>query len=234
MSALILFFILVHPQDLPVLANRFIIFQPDTKQVELAGSFTGWQRIPMVQIGNSGYWELKLPVSEGEHRFAYFLDNDRRIADPTILKKEADDLGYPVLLKAAAGGGGKGMRAVQTEADFDQALDAAKREAMSSFDDDIMLVEKLVLQPRHVEIQVFCDSHQNAVYLFERDCSVQRRHQKVIEEAPAPGSLLSTRQTFFPASTNDNAQHKPIAPAPTMTTSNAVLSSMLNWPRQSC
>ena len=114
--------------------------------------------------------------------------------DPKTLKKEADDLGYPVLLKAAAGGGGKGMRAVQTEADFDQALDAAKREAMSSFDDDIMLVEKLVLQPRHVEIQVFCDSHQNAVYLFERDCSLQRRHQKVIEEAPAPGMTEKLRQ----------------------------------------
>ena len=114
--------------------------------------------------------------------------------EPKTLKKEADNLGYPVLLKAAAGGGGKGMRTVQTEADFDQALDAAKREAMSSFDDDIMLVEKLVLQPRHVEIQVFCDSHQNAVYLFERDCSLQRRHQKVIEEAPAPGMTEKLRQ----------------------------------------
>jgi 3-methylcrotonyl-CoA carboxylase alpha subunit len=114
--------------------------------------------------------------------------------DPKTLKKEADSLGYPVLLKAAAGGGGKGMRAVQTEADFDQALEAAKREAISSFDDDIMLVEKLVLQPRHVEIQVFCDSHQNAVYLFERDCSLQRRHQKVIEEAPAPGMTEKLRQ----------------------------------------
>ena len=114
--------------------------------------------------------------------------------EPKTLKKEADNLGYPVLLKAAAGGGGKGMRTVQTEADFDQALDAAKREAMSSFDDDIMLVEKLVLQPRHVEIQVFCDSHQNVVYLFERDCSLQRRHQKVIEEAPAPGMTEKLRQ----------------------------------------
>ncbi len=92
-TALILFFILFQPQDLPVPANRFIIFQPDTKQVELAGTFTDWQRIPMVQIGHTGYWELKLPVSEGEHRFAYILDNDRRIADPTILNKEADDFG---------------------------------------------------------------------------------------------------------------------------------------------
>lgn len=104
-----------------------------------------------------------------------------------IIKQAADDMGYPVLLKAAAGGGGKGMRQVWSEAEFDDALAAAKREAMSSFGDDTMLVEKYLTQPRHVEIQVFCDSHGNGVYLFERDCSLQRRHQKVIEEAPAPG-----------------------------------------------
>jgi len=102
-----------------------------------------------------------------------------------IIKKAADDMGYPVLLKATAGGGGKGMRQVWSEAEFDEGLAAAKREAISSFGDDTMLVEKYLTQPRHVEIQVFCDNHQNAVYLFERDCSVQRRHQKVIEEAPA-------------------------------------------------
>jgi len=102
-----------------------------------------------------------------------------------IIKKAADDMGYPVLLKATAGGGGKGMRQVWNESEFDEGLAAAKREAMSSFGDDTMLVEKYLTQPRHVEIQVFCDNHQNAVYLFERDCSVQRRHQKVIEEAPA-------------------------------------------------
>ncbi|MBL4823213.1 MAG: acetyl/propionyl/methylcrotonyl-CoA carboxylase subunit alpha [Colwellia sp.] len=102
-----------------------------------------------------------------------------------IIKKAADDMGYPVLLKATAGGGGKGMRQVWSEDEFDEGLAAAKREAMSSFGDDTMLVEKYLTQPRHVEIQVFCDNHQNAVYLFERDCSVQRRHQKVIEEAPA-------------------------------------------------
>ncbi|NMP33442.1 acetyl/propionyl/methylcrotonyl-CoA carboxylase subunit alpha [Thalassotalea sp. M1531] len=104
-----------------------------------------------------------------------------------ILKQTADDMGYPVLLKAAAGGGGKGMRQVWSAEEFSEGLAAAKREAMSSFGDDIMLVEKYLTQPRHVEIQVFCDNHENAVYLFERDCSVQRRHQKVIEEAPAPG-----------------------------------------------
>ena len=106
---------------------------------------------------------------------------------PALIKQAANKMGYPVLLKAAAGGGGKGMRAVYAEAEFDEALDAAKREALNSFNDDIMLVEKYLLHPRHVEIQVFCDSYGNAVYLFERDCSVQRRHQKVIEEAPAPG-----------------------------------------------
>jgi 3-methylcrotonyl-CoA carboxylase alpha subunit len=111
-----------------------------------------------------------------------------------FLKSEAEKIGYPVLLKAAAGGGGKGMRAVHCAEEFEQALIAAKREALSSFNDDLMLVEKYLLKPRHVEIQVFCDSHQNAVYLFERDCSVQRRHQKVIEEAPAPGMTLELRQ----------------------------------------
>ena len=114
--------------------------------------------------------------------------------NPALLKSEADKMGYPVLLKAAAGGGGKGMRAVHSAEEFEQALSAAKREALSSFNDDVMLVEKYLLKPRHVEIQVFCDSHQNAVYLFERDCSVQRRHQKVIEEAPAPGMTLELRQ----------------------------------------
>ncbi|NQY63602.1 MAG: acetyl/propionyl/methylcrotonyl-CoA carboxylase subunit alpha [Alteromonadaceae bacterium] len=102
-----------------------------------------------------------------------------------ILKKAADDMGYPVLLKATAGGGGKGMRQVWNGSEFSEGLAAAKREAKSSFGDDTMLVEKYLTQPRHVEIQVFCDNHGHAVFLFERDCSVQRRHQKVIEEAPA-------------------------------------------------
>ena len=104
-----------------------------------------------------------------------------------VLKKAADDMGYPVLLKATAGGGGKGMRQVWSADKFSEELQAAKRESLSSFGDETMLVEKYLTQPRHVEIQVFCDNHDNAVYLFERDCSVQRRHQKVIEEAPAPG-----------------------------------------------
>lgn len=106
--------------------------------------------------------------------------------NPDLLAAEADKIGYPVLIKASAGGGGKGMRAVEKPADFKDALVSCKREAASSFGDDHCLIEKLIVKPRHVEIQVFADSHGNAVYLFERDCSLQRRHQKVIEEAPAP------------------------------------------------
>ena len=113
--------------------------------------------------------------------------------DPAVIKKSADEMGYPVLLKAVAGGGGKGMRQVWKEDEFQQALKDAKREAMASFANDDMLVEKYLTQPRHVEVQVFCDQHGNGVYLFERDCSVQRRHQKIIEEAPAPNMTEALR-----------------------------------------
>jgi 3-methylcrotonyl-CoA carboxylase alpha subunit len=116
------------------------------------------------------------------------------IQDESFLLEQANKMGYPVLLKAAAGGGGKGMRQVWAEKDFYEALQAAKREAMNSFGDNIMLIEKYLTEPRHVEIQVFCDNHGNGVYLFERDCSVQRRHQKIIEEAPAPGISQEIRQ----------------------------------------
>ena len=114
--------------------------------------------------------------------------------DPALLKREADRIGYPVLIKASAGGGGKGMRAVEKSEDFDAALESCKREAINSFGDDAVLVEKYAQRPRHIEIQVFGDSHGNYVYLFERDCSVQRRHQKVLEEAPAPGLSQAMRQ----------------------------------------
>ncbi len=107
--------------------------------------------------------------------------------EPDFLAAEASAIGYPVLIKAVAGGGGKGMRRVAGPADFADALASAQREAQNAFGDPRVLVEKYVLSPRHVEIQVFCDAHGNAVHLFERDCSLQRRHQKVIEEAPAPG-----------------------------------------------
>ncbi len=116
--------------------------------------------------------------------------------NPELLKKSADEMGYPVLLKAVAGGGGKGMRQVWSEDEFDNALKQAKGEAMASFGDDKMLVEKYLTQPRHVEVQVFCDAHGNGVYLFERDCSVQRRHQKIIEEAPAPDLPESIRKAM--------------------------------------
>ncbi|MGL6111430.1 MAG: acetyl-CoA carboxylase biotin carboxylase subunit, partial [Rubrivivax sp.] len=107
--------------------------------------------------------------------------------DPLLLAREAARIGYPVLIKASAGGGGRGMRRVERSEDFAAALASCQREAKSAFGDDHVLVERYVTRPRHIEIQVFCDAHGNAVYLFERDCSVQRRHQKVLEEAPAPG-----------------------------------------------
>ena len=107
--------------------------------------------------------------------------------DTALLQAEADRIGYPVLIKASAGGGGKGMRAVDKAEDFLAALASCQREAKNSFGDEAVLVEKYVQRPRHIEIQVFGDTHGNYVYLFERDCSVQRRHQKVLEEAPAPG-----------------------------------------------
>ena len=114
--------------------------------------------------------------------------------DPVMLKHEADRIGYPVLIKASAGGGGKGMRAVEKSEDFAAALASCKREAINSFGNDTVLVEKYAQRPRHIEIQVFGDMHGNYVYLFERDCSVQRRHQKVLEEAPAPGLSPEMRQ----------------------------------------
>ena len=107
--------------------------------------------------------------------------------EPSFLQTESNRIGYPVLIKASAGGGGKGMRIVEKEADFSTALVSCKREAINSFGDDAVLIEKYVQRPRHIEIQVFGDAHGNYVYLFERDCSVQRRHQKILEEAPAPG-----------------------------------------------
>ena len=107
--------------------------------------------------------------------------------DAEMLKREADRIGYPVLIKASAGGGGKGMRIVLRPEEFDASLASCKREAINSFGDDAVLIERYLTRPRHIEIQVFGDSHGNCVYLFERDCSVQRRHQKVLEEAPAPG-----------------------------------------------
>ncbi|HEV2747454.1 MAG TPA: acetyl/propionyl/methylcrotonyl-CoA carboxylase subunit alpha [Allosphingosinicella sp.] len=113
--------------------------------------------------------------------------------DPGRLQKEADAIGYPVLIKAVAGGGGKGMRKVNAAGEFQDMLASCKREAAAAFGDDKVLIEKYIERPRHIEVQVFGDTHGNAVHLFERDCSLQRRHQKVIEEAPAPGMDEATR-----------------------------------------
>jgi 3-methylcrotonyl-CoA carboxylase alpha subunit len=116
--------------------------------------------------------------------------------DPQRLAREAAAIGYPVLIKASAGGGGKGMKIVERAADFAAALASAQREAKAGFGDDRVLIEKYLSAPRHIEIQVFADTHSNAVYLFERDCSVQRRHQKVLEEAPAPAMKPEHRRAM--------------------------------------
>ena len=116
--------------------------------------------------------------------------------DPELLAREAAKIGYPVLIKAVAGGGGKGMKIVERKGDFAAALASARREAKSGFGDDRVLIEKYLAAPRHIEIQVFADTHGNAVYLFERDCSVQRRHQKVLEEAPAPRMKTEHRRAM--------------------------------------
>ena len=119
--------------------------------------------------------------------------------DPDFLAGEADKIGYPVLIKARAGGGGKGMRLVEKPADFAAALEGAEREGKSSFGDGAVLIEKYVTAPRHIEVQVFGDAHGNVVHLYERDCSLQRRHQKVIEEAPAPGMPAEVRAAMTEA-----------------------------------
>src|SRR5438094_5038125 len=114
--------------------------------------------------------------------------------DPALLEKEANRIGYPVLIKPSAGGGGKGMRVVEEKSAFRSSLEAAKREAKSSFGDERVLIERYLQRPRHIEVQVFGDARGNAVHLFERDCSVQRRHQQVLEEAPPPGMTPQRRR----------------------------------------
>lgn len=123
------------------------------------------------------------------------------LQDPKFLKEKAYQVGYPVLIKAVAGGGGKGMRRVDKHAEFDAALEGAAREAQSAFGDARVLIEKYVTAPRHIEMQVFADSHGNVIHLNERDCSLQRRHQKVIEEAPAPGMTAEIRDAMGRAAT---------------------------------
>lgn len=134
--------------------------------------------------------KTKVPLTPGYH-------GSNQTEDQLLL--EAKKITFPVLLKAANGGGGKGMRAVYTEEEFHEALAGAKRESLSSFADDTMIIEKLVLNPRHIEVQIMADNHGNVVHLFERDCSIQRRHQKIIEEAPAPNLSSSLRQKITEA-----------------------------------
>ena len=134
--------------------------------------------------------EAGVPVTPG-----YMGENQ----DPAFLGERAAEIGYPVLIKAVAGGGGKGMRKVEDAADFADALASCQREATASFGNAHVLIEKYIQRPRHIEVQVFGDTHGNIVHLFERDCSLQRRHQKVIEEAPAPGMNEATREQLCAA-----------------------------------
>ena len=148
---------------------------PPSRAIEVMGSKS---------VAKSTMQQAGIPLVPGYHG-----DNQ----DGTFLLNEAEKIGFPVLLKASAGGGGRGMRVVNRAEEFSDALRSAKREALGAFNDDRMLLEKYLQKPRHIEIQVFCDNHGNAVHLFERDCSVQRRHQKVLEEAPAPAMTQETR-----------------------------------------
>ena len=158
-------------------AERNVVFiGPPAEAIRVMGSKSAAKRA-MEAAG--------VPLLPGYHGEAQ--DDDR-------LRQAASDIGYPVLLKAVAGGGGKGMRRVSDAQEFDEALAAARREALSAFGNDDMLVEKMLERPRHVELQVFCDQQGHGIYLFERDCSIQRRHQKIIEEAPAPGISDTLRQ----------------------------------------
>ena len=156
--------------------NGLVFIGPPPPAIDAMGSKSEAKRI----MGDAG-----VPLLPGYH-------GDEQ--SPELLLAEAEKIGFPVLLKAAAGGGGKGMRLVESADEFDAGLSAAQRESENAFGDSHMLVEKFLRGPRHVEVQVFCDSHGNGVYLFERDCSVQRRHQKVIEEAPAPGMSEALRE----------------------------------------
>lgn len=149
--------------------NDLVFIGPPVKSIVAMGSKSAAKEIMQ---------EAGVPLVPGYHGDDQSLEN---------LLQAAKTIGFPVLLKATAGGGGKGMRIVENEAEFAASLESCKREAKASFSDDEVLVEKYLTQPRHVEIQVFADNLGNTVHLFERDCSVQRRHQKVIEEAPAPG-----------------------------------------------
>ncbi|MCE9830522.1 acetyl/propionyl/methylcrotonyl-CoA carboxylase subunit alpha [Vibrio diabolicus] len=149
--------------------NGIVFIGPSTSAIEAMGSKSQAKAIMS---------EANVPLVPGYHGTDNSVEH---------LLAEAEKIGYPVMLKATQGGGGKGMRVVSSAAEMPLAIDGAQREALSSFGDKQLLIEKCILQPRHVEVQVFADKHGNCVYLSDRDCSIQRRHQKVVEEAPAPG-----------------------------------------------
>ena len=156
-------------------------------------SVSAMEAMASKQLAKQLLEQSNVPLTPGYH------GHDQN--EETLLS-EAKKIGFPVLIKAANGGGGKGMRTVHSEDEFSSALAGAKRESMASFADDTMIIEKLVLNPRHVELQIMADNHGNVVHLFERDCSIQRRHQKIIEEAPAPNLSPSLRQKLAEAACN--------------------------------
>jgi len=164
--------------------NNVVFIGPPASAIEAMGSKSASKYIME---------EANVPVVPGYH------GEDQSIE---ILTQEADRIGYPVLIKAWMGGGGKGMRIVWDKKDLEAGVESARREANSSFGDDRVLIEKYLVRPRHIEFQVFADQHGNCVYVFERDCSVQRRHQKVVEEAPAPGMTEELRQQMGQAAVN--------------------------------
>ncbi|MBX2869584.1 MAG: acetyl/propionyl/methylcrotonyl-CoA carboxylase subunit alpha [Acidiferrobacterales bacterium] len=172
-------FLSENPEFVRALQQEKIIFiGPDADSIEAMG-LKDAAKVRMEQAG--------VPIVPGYHG----VDQN-----PKLLAIKAQEIGYPVLIKARAGGGGKGMRKVESAAEFDLALDSARRESMASFGDDSVLIEKYVASPRHIEVQVFGDRLGNMVHLYERDCSLQRRHQKVIEEAPAPGMTDDMRNAM--------------------------------------
>ena len=153
-------------------------------------SISALEAMASKQVAKQLLEKTKVPLTPGYH--------GKDQAEQQLLE-EAKKIGFPVLLKAANGGGGKGMRAVYNTEEFHDALAGAKRESLASFADETMIIEKLVLNPRHIEVQIMADNHGNVVHLFERDCSIQRRHQKIIEEAPAPNLPSSLRQKMAEA-----------------------------------
>ncbi|MCB0280293.1 MAG: ATP-grasp domain-containing protein, partial [Calditrichaeota bacterium] len=158
-----------------------IFIGPDNHSIEIMGSKTA-ARQKMIDAG--------VPTVPGTESGIESLEEAKRVAN---------EIGFPVLIKAAMGGGGKGMRAVHKISDLESAIKAAKNEAKAAFGDDLVYIEKLIQNPKHVEVQVLGDTHGNYVHLFERECSIQRRHQKVIEEAPSPFISEKTREKITTA-----------------------------------